>query len=405
MTAVELCVGAGGLALGAARAGISKQVLIDNDPRACETLRENLKALVSVQSSWSICCEDISGYDFSQHSGVDVVIGGPPCQPFSRGGSRRGWTDKREMLPHLVRAVRECHPRGFLIENVRGLLDPPFNDYFTYVTLQLQFPGAERRRGERWREHRARLLRLQARRSASEPRYNVTWRTLNAADYGVAQRRERVFVVGLRADIAETFAFPEPTHTREKLIFEQWETSEYWDRHGVARPGRLSRSPRLGTDCLPHDSPPLGAAWRTVRDAIGDLPRLSRGRASRGIANHCLNPGARSYAGHEGSQLDWVAKTIKAGRHGVPGGENTLSMRGGRVRYLSVRECARLQSFPDDWVFSGSWCSCMRQVGNAVPVSLAEAVAVPLVAALKGPAQPASPKCALAKPVLPNSKH
>jgi DNA (cytosine-5)-methyltransferase 1 len=103
------------------------------------------------------------------------------------------------------------------------------------------------------------------------------------------------------------------------------------------------------------------------------------GQRSSRIANHFINPGARSYPGHTGSALDEPAKTLKAGDHGVPGGENTLRLDDGQVRYLSVRECARLQTFPDDWVFQGSWTESMRQLGNAVPVALAQRVAGQLI--------------------------
>jgi DNA (cytosine-5)-methyltransferase 1 len=93
------------------------------------------------------------------------------------------------------------------------------------------------------------------------------------------------------------------------------------------------------------------------------------------IANHQFNPGARSYPGHSGSPLDEPGKTLKAGDHGVPGGENMLLRTDGSVRYFTVREAARLQTFPDDYVFRRAWSATMRQLGNAVPVRLAEVVA------------------------------
>jgi DNA (cytosine-5)-methyltransferase 1 len=108
------------------------------------------------------------------------------------------------------------------------------------------------------------------------------------------------------------------------------------------------------------------------------LPRIAIGQTSLRIANHFYNPGARSYAGHTGSDLDEPAKTLKAGDHGVPGGENTVLLDNGDIRYFSVRECARVQTFPDDWVLEGSWTEAMRQLGNAVPVTLAKAVATKL---------------------------
>jgi DNA (cytosine-5)-methyltransferase 1 len=115
--------------------------------------------------------------------------------------------------------------------------------------------------------------------------------------------------------------------------------------------------------------------WRTVRDAIADLPKLASGESCSITPNHYLNPGARSYAGHTGSSMDEPAKALKAGDHGVPGGENTLQLPDGSVRYFSVRECARIQTFPDEWVFASSWTESMRQLGNAVPVALGQVVA------------------------------
>jgi DNA (cytosine-5)-methyltransferase 1 len=114
--------------------------------------------------------------------------------------------------------------------------------------------------------------------------------------------------------------------------------------------------------------------WRTVRDAIADLPDPEKDPSSR-IPNHQHNPGAKSYVGHSGSPLDEPAKTLKAGDHGVPGGENTLLTPDGRVRYFTVRESARLQTFPDDYIIHGAWTEAMRQLGNAVPVLLGQVVA------------------------------
>jgi DNA (cytosine-5)-methyltransferase 1 len=122
--------------------------------------------------------------------------------------------------------------------------------------------------------------------------------------------------------------------------------------------------------------------WRTVRDAIEDLPDPEK-HPRNGIANHIFNAGARSYPGHTGSPLDEPAKTLKAGDHGVPGGENMLLRPNGSVRYFTAREAARLQTFPDDYIFCGSWTETMRQLGNAVPVRLAEVIAGSVAASLR----------------------
>ena len=117
------------------------------------------------------------------------------------------------------------------------------------------------------------------------------------------------------------------------------------------------------------------APWRTVRDALADLPDPQDNPVSTQFFNHRFQPGARVYKGHTGSPLDLPAKTLKAGDHGVPGGENMMVKDSGKVRYFTVRETARLQAFPDDYVFHGSWTETMRQLGNAVPVTMARRVA------------------------------
>ena len=383
LRAVELCVGTGGLALGISRAGFNQVTVVDMDRESSETLQRNKDNKTEHVRNWNIVEEDISEMEFSGYAGIDLLSGGPPCQPFSQGGKRNGRSDKREMFPHFIRAVRECRPKTFVVENVRGLCSPSFFSYFCYIVLQLRFPDVQRRKGEKWKEHRIRLERLATSGRHAGIQYNVIWQVLNAADFGVAQRRERVFIVGVRADLEIAYSFPLPTHTREALLVDQWVTGDYWERHGFSK-RRIRECPESLKSALPKPSQEKAAnAWQTVRDAIGDLPNVGLGRTSHTILNHFLNPGARAYAGHDGSNMDSVAKTIKAGHHGVPGGENIIRLDSGSIRYFSVRECARLQAFPDDWAFYGSWCGCMRQIGNAVPVTLGEVVAAPLATALQ----------------------
>lgn len=290
------------------------------------------------------------------------------------------------MFPEAVRVVRETQPEAFIFENVKGLLRRSFADYYSYIIHQLRYPEALPKGDEEWRDHFARLERLHSRGKHEGLTYNVVYRLLNACDYGVPQRRERVLIVGIRSDQGVEFSFPPATHSEDALLYDKWVTGEYWLRHGVPkgkRPeppqqlrGRIERLKLL----IPAM---MGEPWRTVRDAVGDLPRIAIGQTSTKIANHFLNPGARSYAGHNGSPWDEPAKTLKAGDHGVPGGENTLRLADGSVRYFSVRECARLQTFPDDWVFEGSWTESMRQLGNAVPVLLSRVVASRVAAVLR----------------------
>ena len=126
-------------------------------------------------------------------------------------------------------------------------------------------------------------------------------------------------------------------------------------------------------------------AWQTVRDAISDLPDPERSSTKElELAQaHRFQPGARAYAGHTGSPIDEPAKALKAGDHGVPGGENMLRHTNGSVRYFTVRESARIQTFPDNFIFEGTWSETMRQLGNAVPVKLAAVMARGVCALLR----------------------
>ena len=270
-----------------------------------------------------------------------------------------------------------CSPKAILIENVKGLLRASFAKYFEYIILQITHPELTYRKDENWQDHLSRLERYHTRGKQKGLFYQVVFRRLNAANYGVPQRRERVFIVAFRGDIQAKWAFPETTHSQEELLYSKWISGEYWDRHEIVK--RLRPSiPAIHRnildrlrDCLfTTDLQP----WRTIRDAISDLPDPTK-TTDTGIPNHRFNPGARIYGGHTGSPLDEPAKTLKAGDHGVPGGENMLAYPNGTVRYFTVRERHRLQTFPDNFIFQGSWTESMRQLGNAVPVRLARYIA------------------------------
>jgi len=378
MHSVELFAGAGGLAMGMANAGFDHAAVIEWDEDACETFRQNQRHHLPALKHWPLHQADVRGFDFSSISqDVVVVSGGPPCQPFSLGGKHKGYRDQRDMFPEAVRAVRELHPKAFIFENVKGLMRETFASYFGYIQLQLMYPGVTRSAAEKWQGHRERLERHHtSRRGRSE--YKLVFQLLNAADYGVPQRRERVFMVGFRADLDVQWSFPETTHSETSLLRSQWVTGDYWERHEVSKRSRPQMPARLASrvDLLKRGDlfVELKEDWQTVRDALSDLPDPERWKRNE-IANHEFMPGARPYPGHTGSPLDEPAKTLKAGDHGVPGGENMLARADGTVRYFTVREAARLQTFPDGYVFSGSWTENMRQLGNAVPVRLAETVA------------------------------
>jgi DNA (cytosine-5)-methyltransferase 1 len=375
--AIELFAGAGGLALGVSRAGFKHVAVVEIERNAVSTIQLNKKRGVEYVKDWPLIAGDVRKVDYSQFDeDLELLAAGAPCQPFSIGGRGRGHGDERNMFPEVLRAMRALHPKAVLIENVKGLVDSRFREYLEYVTLGMRFLNLMPLPHEDWVDH---LVRLRACVGKVDETYHVKHHLLNAADFGVSQWRERVFIVAFRSDLNAEWTPPQQTHSLESLLWEQWYTGEYWERHGIKQPGTVSHTKRIRGRLAALQrgeakQPPL-PAWKTVRDAISDLPRLAPGETAVGDPIHFFNPGARPYRKHTGSPMDEPAKTLKAGGHGVPGGENSLRLSNGRIRYFTVRECARLQSFPDEFILAGTWCRMMRQLGNAVPVRLAEVVA------------------------------
>ena len=375
MNSIELFAGAGGLGMGLHLAGFRAQRVVEWDSGCCDTLRDNQAFKHPLVRDWPLVQGDVRHVDFAAFEDkLDLVSGGPPCQPFSLGGKHKAYDDARDMFPQAIRAVRQSRPRAFIFENVKGLTRTAFRNYFEYIKLQLEHPEVVARPEEDWTEHLARLEKHHTHGVRDGLHYRVLAQVLNAADFGVPQRRERVVFVGFRDDLDLEWSFPIATHSADSLLWDQFRDGAYWDHHKVAKADRpVDAAARARAEKMPLR--PAAVAWKTVRDAIHDLPDPQwEIDASRKIANHRFQPGARTYAGHTGSPFDEPAKTLKAGVHGVPGGENMLAMPGGEVRYFTVRESARLQTFPDNYIFHGSWSETMRQLGNAVPVRLAEVI-------------------------------
>ena len=377
MRSFEIFSGAGGLAKGLELAGFEHAAFVEFNKHACASLSANF-------APDKVFFGDIKDFDLQRLEAVELVAGGPPCQPFSLGGKHKADQDSRDMFPHAIRAIEKLTPKAFIFENVKGLLRPGFSDYFDYIILRLTYPGFNAKFATSWQEHLAQLRNVN-RLSYIGTRYEVQFKLINAADYGIPQTRERVFIVGTRADLGLSWSFPEPTHSEERLRWEMHVTGEYWQRHAVAAADR----PRMETTATKHlfrlknrtgFFEPSLAPWKTVRDALHNVPDP---RTDHGIEDHLFKDGARSYPGHTGSDFDWPAKTIKAGAHGVPGGENMIRYADGSVRYLSVFEAKRIQTFPDSFKIQGAWGEAMRQIGNAVPVALAEVLGNQLAKTLK----------------------
>lgn len=377
MKTLEIFSGAGGLAKGLELSGFEHAAFVEFNKHACDSLAENF-------DSERVFFGDIKDFDLDSLEEIDIVAGGPPCQPFSLGGKHKANQDSRDMFPYAIHAIERLAPKAFVFENVKGLLRQTFSDYFEYIILRLSYPDFASSENSDWENHLEGLRRID-RFDYTGKKYNVKFKLINAADYGVPQTRERVVIVGIRSDLALPWSFPSETHSEDRLLWEMYITREYWERHKIPnslRPtlsGSLKEKVARLYDKYGMFDPEL-LPWKTVRDSLFDTPDP---KSNHGIIDHIFRDGARSYPGHTGSDFDWPSKTIKAGGHGVPGGENMIRFHDGSVRYFTTFEAKRIQTFPDDFVIKGAWGETMRQIGNAVPVLLAEKIGAELAKEMK----------------------
>lgn len=174
LTSVEVCTGAGGQALGLAMAGFVHVALVEYEKEYCDILKQN-------RPEWPIICNDLRNFDGKPYKGVDLFAAGVPCPPFSVAGKQLGKDDERDLFPEALRLVREIEPRAVMIENVRGFLDPVFENYRAHIFQCLDDLG-----------------------------YTADIKLLNASDYGVSQLRPRVVIVGIRKDEPGVFQYPKP---------------------------------------------------------------------------------------------------------------------------------------------------------------------------------------------------
>jgi DNA (cytosine-5)-methyltransferase 1 len=223
---LELFAGAGGLATGIELAGVRHQGFVEWDKHACQTLAHNYQPELVYK-------RDVRTFDFSTFAGVDIISGGPPCQPFSLGGKHKGNMDQRDMFPYVCKAIAACTPKAFIFENVKGLLRKTFSSYFEYILLRLTYPEIIPAVSETWENHLVRLEEIHTSGSYQGAKYNVVFRLVDAADYDVPQRRERVFMVGIRSDLNIKWSFPQKTHSMDALLHSQYVDDSYWDKHNV----------------------------------------------------------------------------------------------------------------------------------------------------------------------------
>lgn len=362
MKSLEIFSGTGGLAKGLEIAGFEHASFIEVNKDACSSLRKNFNPNIVFEG-------DIAEFDLKNLDNIDIVSGGPPCQPFSLGGKHKSYEDRRDMFPYAIRCIEILQPKAFFFENVKGLLRSSFSKYFDYIILRLTYPHYTIREQENWEEHLNRLKKLLIKEKYNNFRYDVTYRLLNAANYGIPQKRERVIIIGVRSDLEKKWKFPDPTHSEDRLNWDKYITGDYWKKHNLL----VRENPALSKILRKKYgvSPPTEKPWQTVRDALFCIPHPND---THNIPDHIFKDGARIYPGHTGSEIDLPSKTIKAGGNGVPGGENMIRYDDGSVRYFTIHEAKLIQTFPRDFIITGAWGEAMRQIGNAVPVKLAEII-------------------------------
>ncbi|MBP2474745.1 DNA (cytosine-5)-methyltransferase 1 [Crossiella equi] len=406
-TSVELFAGGGGLAMAVHHVGFRPLLVNEFARHACNTLELNGAKLRGEdewipeegEKAWPLVPGDVQELDLNYLRGkVDLIAGGPPCQPFSLGGVAKGDEDKRNMFPEMFRAIREIQPKAVICENVRGLLRPSFLPYFQYILRELELPFLQRDPESSWEVHDKALREADKTAIPPDQRYDVVMTPVNAADYGVPQVRQRVIIVAFRADLGVDLGdfrkLVEPTHS-EAALHRSIRDGSYWARHSKVEQHVRDRVESAIPAVIPDDDL---LPWRTLRDALVgekktdklpliDWNLLDRRTEQGGVTDHIGWPDARIYAGHTPNMLDRPAKTVKAGVHGVPGGESVMltddrepdptDPTGWRYRhrYMTVREAARVMTFPDSWKLSGPRGEKMRQLGNAVPVRLGEVFA------------------------------
>lgn len=378
-TSIEICAGAGGQAIGLHQAGFKHLALVEIDPHAASTLRDN----VDKREEWSWEKEhcdvlpptDVKDFDPAKHleksgellrrDGLDLLAGGVPCPPFSHAGKQLGRDDERDLFPRMLELVESLKPRAVMIENVRGIMDPKFSDYRDWIMAQLQ---GGRYRDEEGQEGHARGL-----------GYTVCeWDVLEASDFGVPQLRPRAILVAIRNDVLKDLKYEWPTPTHEDPV---------------------SVATALGPSMYDRYKPYFeGIYAERARRAYGDWLKAATDRDAElkskggGIAPTLVG-GSKKHGGADlgPSRAKAAWKLLGICGLGVANDPKTCEEKGTHDRdllgidgpMLTVAQAAIVQGFPDGWKFSGGKTAQYRQVGNAFPPPVAAAVGKSIIEVLK----------------------
>lgn len=306
-TAIEICAGAGGQALGLEQAGFEHVALIEYEKEYCECLKTN-------RPQWNVQCMDVRAFDGSLYKGkIDLLAGGVPCPPFSIAGKQLGADDERDLFPEMLRLVEEIQPKVVMIENVRGLLSPSFDMYRNAIMTKLRQLG-----------------------------YSAHIKLLNASDYGVAQLRPRVVIIGISKQMEDTFTYPSKIgydHLTVGEVLYDLMSEKGWKDVLLWKENANTIAPTIVGGSKKHGGPDLGPT--RARKAWAEM-----GVNGNGVADSAPEP-------------DFV---------GMP--------------KLTPRMIARIQGFPDEWNFGDKKTRACRMIGNAFPPPVAKAVGLQIIKVL-----------------------
>ncbi|MFI9394744.1 DNA cytosine methyltransferase [Streptomyces bauhiniae] len=338
-TSVEICAGAGGQAVGLHNAGFRHVALIEIDKDACETLRANTEH----SPEWGACkviqadLREFDPVDLGLEPGdLDLLAGGVPCPPFSAAGKQLGRDDERDLFPTMLDMIDQLEPKAVMIENVRGLLDPKFADYRQEIIKRLESMGYEK----------------------------CYWDVLEAKDYGVPQLRPRAILVAMKPKYAQYFEHHKPAETRVVTVGEA-----------------LHDSMRERYDAVAGDVRAEYAFKRWYEKAQeGVAPTVVGGSKKHGGAD--LGP---TRAKRAWGELGVCGMGVANEPHEMKDAERDLFAVAGPK--LTVTQAALVQGFPAEWKFSGRKTAAYRQVGNAFPPPVAQAVGNQIYAAFEAAAR------------------
>ncbi|WP_120497357.1 DNA cytosine methyltransferase [Kiloniella sp. EL199] len=323
MKTIEICAGAGGQALGLHNAGAEHIALVENDADACATLRlNNTKNRLDWGKIYEKDLKVFVEQNADKYVGeIDLIAGGVPCPPFSKAGFKLGPEDERDLFPVAIELIEKIQPKAVMLENVDGLLGSEFQEYRENLKNKLKCLG-----------------------------YSAEWKSIQASDFGVSQKRSRAILVSFKTPYRRHFLWPKPnfqgTKTIGELLFDLI-ASKGWRHAGDWKQKANGIAPTIVGGSKKHGGPDLGPT------------RAKREWQSLYVNGHRL--------ANEDEIPDQNFKNYKLRNGTIREGFDYMPM-------LTVRMVARIQGFPDFWSFSGGKTAAYRQVGNAFPSPVAEAI-------------------------------